>query len=85
MVLWFGDIFIVQIVLRAALLMEFPTHLIFMDKVRFISFNCNGAMNKLPVVGDLCDRADVVFLQETWCMPYDFGVFDNVNCDFYSF
>ena len=66
--------------------MEFPTpHLILMNKVRFISFNCNGAMNKLPVIRDLCDRADIVFLQETWCMPHDIGVFDSVNRDFCSF
>ena len=56
-----------------------------MNNMRLISFNCFGAMNKLPVIRDLCDRADIIFLQETWCMPHELGAFDTVNADFYSF
>ena len=56
-----------------------------MDRLRFLSFNCNGALNKLPIIADLCDKADVIFLQETWTMPHNLGVFDNVHSDFFSF
>lgn len=50
-------------------------HLIFMDNVQFISLNYNWLMNKLPVVRDVCDRADDFFLQETWCITDDLDVF----------
>ena len=56
-----------------------------MDRLRFLSFNCNGALNKLPIIADLCDKADVIFLQETWTMPHILGVFDNIHSAFFSF
>ena len=56
-----------------------------MDSVRFISFNCFGATNKLPVIRDLCDRADIILLHETWCILHDLGAFDTINSEFYSF
>ena len=56
-----------------------------MDRLRFLSFNCNGALNELPILADLCDKADVIFLQETLTIPCNLGVFDNIHSDFFSF
>ena len=56
-----------------------------MDRLRFLSFNCNGALNKLPIIADLCDKADVIFLQETWTMPHNLGVFDKGHSDLLYF
>ena len=55
-----------------------------MNSLRFVSFNCCGAGNKLPIIADLCVNADIVFLQETWLMPSDLNLLDNVSSDFYS-
>ena len=54
-------------------------------KLRFTSFNCNGALNKLPVFSDLCAFSDVIFLQETWFLCHDVSIFDNLNEHFLSF
>ena len=56
-----------------------------MHKLRFTSFNCNGALNKLPVISDLCAFSDVIFLQETWLLSHDVSIFDNLNEHFLSF
>ena len=52
-----------QTFLREVFLMKFPTlHLVFMEEWRFKSFICIEAMNKLSVIRDLGDRANVVIL-----------------------
>ena len=55
------------------------------NNLRFLSFNCNGALSKLPIISELCNKTDVLFLQETWIMPHDLGIFDTVNPDFFSY
>ena len=55
-----------------------------MNNLRFVSFNCCGAGNKLPIITDLCVKADIVFLQETWLMRSVPNLLDNVSSDFYS-
>ena len=56
-----------------------------MDRLRFASFNCNGAMRKLDILTNLCKQCDVLFLQETWAMPHDLHVFDQIDDGFNSF
>ena len=56
-----------------------------MHKLRFTSFNCNGALNKLPVISDLCEFSDVIFLQETWLPSHDLSIFDSLNEHVLSF
>ena len=58
---------------------------IMMDKLRFASFNCNGALKKLNIIADLCATSDVVFLQETWAMPRDLHIFDRIDSNFNSY
>ena len=55
---------------------------ILMDKLRFVSFNCNGAMKKFDIIADICKNSDIVFLQETWAMPHDLHLFDQIDKDF---
>ena len=50
-----------------------------------MSFHCNGVLNKIPIIAELCDKADVVFLQEMWTMPLNLCVLDKVHSDFFSF
>ena len=56
-----------------------------MNNLRITSFNCNGALNKLPIISELCLISDVIFLQETWLMPHDLNVFDGLGEHFVSF
>ena len=56
-----------------------------MTNLRFVSFNCCGANNKLPIIADICNNADIIFLQETWLMPSELNVLDSVSPDFYSY
>ena len=54
-------------------------------RLRILSLNCNGVPNKLPVIWDLCQNADILLLQETWLLPADVGLLDSVHSDFSSF
>ena len=55
------------------------------DGLSLVSFNCGGVKNKLPVISYLCESADIVLLQETWLLPVDFSLVDNVHQDFSAF
>ena len=59
-----------------------PNHI---ERQRLLSFKCIGALNKIPNVAYFCDKADVVFVQETWIMPHNSGIFDNVHSNFLFF
>ena len=56
-----------------------------MEEIRIKSFNCHGVLNKLPVIRDICNDADIVFLQETWLLVHDLNVFDSLGDQFSSF
>ena len=56
-----------------------------MDQIRFKSFNCYGAISKLPIIFDLCRDADVVFLQETWLTVPDLHFFEKLGDNFGSY
>ena len=56
-----------------------------MNNLRIASFNCNGSLNKLPILSDLCLISDVIFLQGTWLMPHDLNVFYGLSEQFVSF
>ena len=53
--------------------------------LRIASFNCYGLMNKLPVIGDMCKNVDILLLQETWLLPMDLRILDNLDDDFLAF
>jgi len=48
------------------------------------SFNCRSFKNSACVVNDLCNQHDIVLLQETWLLPNELDLLNNVHCDFYS-
>ena len=52
--------------------------------VRIISFNCAGAINKLPIIRDLCEDGDIILLQETWITPININIFDNLHPEFFA-
>ena len=52
--------------------------------LRFVSFNFCVAKNKLPFIADVCNSADITFLQETCFIPSELNVLNSVSPDFYS-
>ena len=55
------------------------------DSFRLVSFNCAGVKSKTPYITSLCDQADMVLLQETWLLPHETNLLDNVHADFDNF
>ena len=55
------------------------------SELKFFSYNCNGVKSKLPIISDLCNNSNVIFLQETWLLPNEVGLLNNVHKDFNSF
>ena len=55
------------------------------DELRLVSFNCNGVKNKLPIIAELCQNADIVLLQETWLLPVDLPLMNSVHKDYNAF
>ena len=50
-----------------------------------VSFNCGVVKNILPVIADLFESVDFVLLQETWLLPVDLSLVDNVHQDYSAF
>ena len=55
------------------------------SNLKFMSFNCFGVKNKLPIIRDLCNQTDILFLQETWLLPHDLGILNSVHPSFVSY
>ena len=53
--------------------------------LNIVSFNCNGVLGKLPAINELCLRADIVMLQETWHMPSQAVLFERINPGFAAY
>ena len=53
-----------------------------LSNLRVVSFNCAGVKNKLPIVRDLCDGGDIIFMQETLLTPVVINTIDNVHPEF---
>ena len=56
-----------------------------MTSLKIASFNCHGALNKMPIIDDMLRSLDILFLQETWLMQHNTNIFENLNEDFCSF
>ena len=54
------------------------------QNIRITSLNCAGVKNKLPIINDLCEKADIIFLQETWILPTELDLLNSVNKEFTS-
>ena len=51
----------------------------------FVSFNCAGVKNKIQYIHSFCEQADIIFLQETWLMPHEINLLDNIHSDFNNY
>ncbi|XP_059047371.1 uncharacterized protein LOC131842822 [Achroia grisella] len=47
-----------------------------------MSFNCKGLKRSLEGVRSLCNRGDIVALQETWLLPHDIPLLGTISDDF---
>lgn len=56
-----------------------------MDRINICSFNCRSFKNSLPVIYDLCNKYDIVLLQEHWLIPNDLCLLNNAHGDFQSY
>ena len=52
--------------------------------LKFASFNCKGLKSSIGDVVSLCENHDVIFLQETWLLPHDMHLLQNIHCEFYG-
>lgn len=48
------------------------------------TFNCKNIKTSVPDIRRLCDKSDIVFLQETWLCDQEITFLNNVHEDFYS-
>lgn len=49
---------------------------------RFISYNCKNVKTSVAEIKKLCERADIVCLQETWLLPYEMTILSEIHPDF---
>ncbi|KAJ2946347.1 hypothetical protein O0L34_g12384 [Tuta absoluta] len=47
-----------------------------------VSFNCQGLKRSAEQVRNICSYADIIALQETWLLPHDLGLINNLSTDF---
>ena len=52
--------------------------------LKFASFNCKGLKSSIGDVVSLCENHDVIFLQETWLLPHDMHLLQNIHCEFHG-
>ena len=55
------------------------------DSIDICSFNCRSFKLSLPVIHSICDKYDVVLLQEHWLLPTELGLLNNAHSDFQYF
>ena len=53
--------------------------------LKIITYNCHGLYSSIQGVIDLCDRYDLIFLQEIWLFKYDLSILCNLHPLFEGF
>ena len=53
--------------------------------LRFRSFNCRSLKSNLKELIQLCDTHDIIFLQETWLLPYELSMLQNIHNGFIGY
>ncbi|CAH2211487.1 jg18287 [Pararge aegeria aegeria] len=51
-------------------------------KTTMISFNCKSIKRSLQCVRDLCEKAEIIALQETWLLPHDLNIVQGIHSNF---
>ena len=46
------------------------------------SYNCNSLKNSVADIKELCDKNDVIFLQETWLCKFELSMVNRIHPDF---
>ena len=52
------------------------------SNLRVTTLNCYGIKTSLSTVVDLCNKSDIVFLQETLLFPHELCILSNVHPEF---
>jgi exonuclease III len=55
------------------------------SKLRFCTYNCRSVKNSMPEVHSLCNKFDIVLLQEHWLLPNELHTLNNIHPDFHSY
>ena len=53
--------------------------------LKIITYNCHGLYSSIQDIIDLCDRYDLIFLQEIWLFKYDLSILCNLHPLFEGF
>ena len=53
-------------------------------KLRICTFNCRSVKSSISEVKRLCNRHDVVLLQEHWLLPHDISSLNDIHSEFLS-
>ena len=53
--------------------------------LKIITYNCHGLYSSIQDIIDLCDRYDLIFLQEIWLFKYDLSILCNMHPLFEGF
>ena len=53
-----------------------------MGNLRVVSFNCRSVKSSMVAIHSLCDKNDIVFLQETWLSQVDLPLLNNIHPHF---
>ena len=56
-----------------------------MDCLKIVSYNCRSVKNSQRDVIELCNKNDLIFIQEHWLPLQDLGYLNSLHTDFYSF
>ena len=52
--------------------------------LRVVSFNCKHVVSSIPEIRELCDKCDIIALQETWLQEYDLQQLSLIDNRFYA-
>ena len=52
--------------------------------INFASFNCKALKSSINDVASLCENHDIILLHETWLLPHDMCLLQNVHSEFYG-
>ena len=52
--------------------------------LKITSYNCKNIKTSIGEIQELCNKFDVIFLQETWLMETDLPILSQISADFYS-
>jgi hypothetical protein len=54
------------------------------NSLRVSTFNCRSLKSSVIEICELCDSSDLVFLQEHWLLPFEFGLLNNIHSNFFA-